>query len=156
MNWTGILLGAGMLAFSLPAGSAEIYKWTDDEGRVHYGDEAPSDSIPEFKIKPPPVVLPDKAYQDVLSEQQHKVKQRKLLESFEAERREQQQAEQERQRMAAIRQQNCKTARARLRSAQNANLIYDRDKQGNRIFYNKAQRKQYLLRLRSEVSQWCE
>ena len=35
-------------------------------------------------------------------------------------------------------------------------LIYDRDKQGNRIFYNKAQRKQYLLRLRSEVSEWCE
>jgi hypothetical protein len=155
MKWFTVL-GAGMLVCSLPAVSAEIYKWTDTDGRVHYGDEAPSDSIPEFKIKPPPVVTPDSASPNVQSEQQHKVKQRKLLESFAAERREQQQAEQERQRMAAIRQQNCKTARTRLRSAQNANLIYDRDKQGNRISYNKAQRKQYLLRLRSEVSEWCE
>jgi len=40
----GITLLLAVLA--LPAG-AEIYKWTDAQGKVHYGDHFPSSSIPK-------------------------------------------------------------------------------------------------------------
>ena len=39
----------GTLAFSLPVKSAraEIYKWTDERGNVHYSDETPDDRSTE-------------------------------------------------------------------------------------------------------------
>lgn len=144
-----------LLAVGPGAAQAEVYKWTDAEGRVHYGDEPPSDSIPEFKVRPPPVVTPDSAFSKAPTEQERQDRQRRLLESFAADRREKQQAERERKQVAARREKNCRTARARLRSAQDANLIFDYDQQGNRIFYDRAQRENYLQRLRKDVRQWC-
>jgi hypothetical protein len=35
-----------LAALALPAG-AEIYKWTDAQGNVHYGDQPPSSTIPK-------------------------------------------------------------------------------------------------------------
>lgn len=39
------LLLAGALALAATAAQADIYKWTDEQGRVHYGDR-PSPSAP--------------------------------------------------------------------------------------------------------------
>ncbi len=52
MNQTKLLL---FLATILLAWKAypEIYKWTDDQGRIHYSDKKPENSIAkEIKIKP--------------------------------------------------------------------------------------------------------
>lgn len=147
---------AAMMIGNLVMAQAEVYKWTDAEGRVHYGDEPPSDSIPEFRVKPPPVLTPDSDFSGAQGERERRDKQRRLLDSFEADRREREAAEQERKQVAARRKKNCRTARSRLRSAQDANLIFDYDKQGNRIFYDKAQREAYLKRLREDVSTWCD
>ncbi|MDD5388806.1 MAG: DUF4124 domain-containing protein [Gallionellaceae bacterium] len=40
----GILLLLALLA--APAG-ADIYKWTDAQGKIHYGDQPPSSTLPE-------------------------------------------------------------------------------------------------------------
>lgn len=37
MRWVFLLL-----CFSLPASAGQIYKWTDEKGRVHIGDRPPS------------------------------------------------------------------------------------------------------------------
>lgn len=50
-----VLLAA--LALSSPAASQEIYKWTDEDGIVHYGDDPPTGSVRTSEIvreKPPP------------------------------------------------------------------------------------------------------
>lgn len=46
MNRIAIALLA--LAFALPA-SAELYRWTDDKGRVHYSDQPPPPSVRKHK-----------------------------------------------------------------------------------------------------------
>ena len=39
---TLVLLITTLLAFAIPTGQAEIYKWQDEQGRTHFGDTAPS------------------------------------------------------------------------------------------------------------------
>ena len=48
-----ILLAALFAMFCLSHASAEIYKWTDKHGVVHYGDKRPeqSDNIPAAKVE---------------------------------------------------------------------------------------------------------
>lgn len=145
-----------MLICTPVTAQAEVYKWIDAEGNVHYGDEPPSESIPEFRVKPPPVVTDDRIFSDTPTGEQRRDGQRRLPDSFEADRRDRWQAAGERKQRAARQEKNCNTARARLRSAREASLIFDYDQQGNRIFYDQARREKYLRRLRKDVSQWCD
>jgi glutaredoxin len=43
MNAIGVLALAGALACS-PAATAQVFKWTDAQGKVHYGDKPPEDA----------------------------------------------------------------------------------------------------------------
>jgi hypothetical protein len=49
-----------LLVFWPLIGMTDVYKWVDDEGRVHYGDQPLADSnathLPEFDVKSPPPV----------------------------------------------------------------------------------------------------
>jgi len=56
------LLPAIFLIFTLPAAHAEIYKWVDSDGNVHYGDQPdtaaarPMKKLPALSTYAPPVV----------------------------------------------------------------------------------------------------
>jgi len=42
----------GAMAVSI-ASAQQVYKWTDDKGKVHYGDIPTSNKIKKVDIKPP-------------------------------------------------------------------------------------------------------
>ncbi len=63
-----------LVAYSGAGHTAEIHKWVDKDGNVHYSDSPPSDVITE-KIQPPPAPSKDdirrtQAATDLLIEQQ--------------------------------------------------------------------------------------
>ena len=63
-----------LVGYSDAGHSAEVYKWVDKDGNVHYSDSPPSDVITE-EIKPPPAPSKDnirrtQARTDLLIEQQ--------------------------------------------------------------------------------------
>lgn len=41
------LLASCLLLFLMPAGQAEVFKWTDAQGRVHFSDQPPADAAAE-------------------------------------------------------------------------------------------------------------
>ena len=55
-----VLLAALALALSLPAAAQQVlYKWTDAQGRVHYGDKPPKDfkgAVQRIDVEPVPAV----------------------------------------------------------------------------------------------------
>jgi len=91
---------------------AEIYKWTDENGQVHYTQQPPADRPAEhIAPPPPPAIAPEKAQQQL----------EELIESQEAEaaaEAERQQAQQEAQAAEQIREENCQTARNNLQQYQ--------------------------------------
>jgi hypothetical protein len=86
-HWAACLLLTGCL---LPAvvGAAEVYRWTDERGQVHYGQRPPPDGAQRLEL---PQSQAGTAAQDPHAAQR-RARQQRLLEAYEYER-EKQQAE---------------------------------------------------------------
>ena len=148
-----IALTIGLL-LALPA-QAEVYKWTDEQGRVHFSDKPPSEDTPEYQLRTP-ASADNASPQESLTDAERRARQRKLSDSLEADRRDMEQADAKRKEQQARREHNCNVARGELDASKKANQIYDYDQQGNRVFYNEAQKQRYLESIRAAVRKWCD
>lgn len=151
----GLGMAGLMILIALPV-SAEIFKWTDEYGRVHYGDKPPTETAPEIKLKSQPGASDSATVPRVVNEDERREKQRKLIESFDADRRAKEQADAKRKEQQSVRQRNCNYARSELRTAQNSNLLYEYDQQGNKVYLNKHARNRYVNKWQTEVERWCD
>ncbi|MBI5461344.1 MAG: DUF4124 domain-containing protein [Gammaproteobacteria bacterium] len=128
--------------------SAEVYRWTDAEGRAHFGDRPPlsgarSVDVPANTGSPAPTPA------------ERLEKQRALLRAFEEERRQHRDVREKTQHDKAERQRNCVQARDRLQSYEHSSGIYDLDAQGERVFLDDTQREQFMAERRQDVETWC-
>ena len=101
-----------------PPASAEIYKWTDEDGNVVYGDR------PAAKKEAGQVKLPGapKAADD---NRQRLQRQQKLLEVMQAERAEKAARQQKAKADLAGRQRQCAALKKELKQIENAPFIYE-------------------------------
>jgi hypothetical protein len=143
------LLLATLLLCAGAAAVADIYKWLDEQGKVHYGDRppaAPGDSQ-AVEITPPTPVSADQA------ERAHA--RRRLLEAYEADRadelREQAEADAAREEMA----RKCERARRDLAAVGRANVVYTQGKDGERIYMSDRDREQAVATAEAWMRKWC-
>ncbi|NNF97115.1 MAG: DUF4124 domain-containing protein [Halobacteria archaeon] len=134
---------------------AEVYKWTDEQGRVHFSDTPPAEDAHGYQLRTP-ASADNASPQESLTDAERRARQRKLSDSLEADRRENEQAAAKRNKQKMIREHNCKVARVDLSASKQANLIYDYDQQGNRFYYSEAKKHKYLESKRAAVRKWCE
>lgn len=51
----GLVLGAMIVGLALAPAAADVYRWVDEHGQVHFGDRPPADKDSErVKTRPPP------------------------------------------------------------------------------------------------------
>ncbi|TDX96882.1 DUF4124 domain-containing protein [Thiohalophilus thiocyanatoxydans] len=143
---TALMLVLMLLA---PAG-AEIFKWTDDQGRVHYGDRPPDEDARSVDVDPG-----TSTGSPAPSDAERREKTRRLLRAYDEERRIKQQQVQQHQAREAERKQRCVRARDRLKQYRHAGALYDLDEQGNRQFLEHDQRRQAEARAAQDVDKWC-
>ncbi len=128
---------------------AEIYKWVDEQGRVHYGDKAVDNSEPMN-------VPSEKKQSSSASPEDRKERRQRLLQAFEEDRAaRKQQAEEVRQKKAKLSRQ-CVVAKDQLRGMQRSNRLYDLDKSGNRVYLSDEQRRNATARLSAEIKKHCK
>ncbi len=126
----------------------KVYKWTDDDGNVHYGDRPPADSERrEMLLRRPPRVDPD-----INIRQQRTAR---LLQSFAAEREEKQAA-----RAAAVaqkkeREARCAKARETQQKYENSAFIYTKDAAGERVILDDDAHAEVMADARAAVENWC-
>lgn len=65
-NLTLTMLGALMLtSWSAAVQADKLYRWVDDQGRVHYGDRPPQNQRAQtLKLRPPPAAVQQPSVQD--------------------------------------------------------------------------------------------
>ncbi|HEY9199684.1 MAG TPA: DUF4124 domain-containing protein [Gammaproteobacteria bacterium] len=129
--------------------SAEVYKWTDAEGRVHFGDRPPQGQSETVQMPGPSADSPAATPEERLE------KQRRLLNAFEEERRQKRDAQAQARQEKAERQRNCAEARDHLHNQETASAIYRLGPDGQRVYLDDAQREQTLARARAAVEEWC-
>ena len=148
----GFWLLAGCMLLPPGLGEAfgdEIYKWTDAEGRVHYGSRAPAGVSAESKSIPTNSPDADQA----LTERRER--QRRLLESYDYERgREAELAERER-RQDRERAKRCRKIERHLRQLDHPGPVYVTGADGKRRYLDDAEREQRKIEMQPAYRRAC-
>lgn len=147
-NWR--LAVALILVGVFGPGNAEIYKWVDEQGQVHYGDkpqaQAESISVDEGQGEPAKAPAGDSARRE---------RQQRVLKSMQMER-ERKQALREQERAAAQEAaQRCAEARERLADITGAGFLYRKNAQGERVIFTDAERTQATAQAEAAVEHYC-
>lgn len=130
--------------------SAEIYKWVDENGNVHFGDRPSKEQSSEKIIVKDPVKR-DPEYH------QHLDKQSRLLEIYREERQEDDQTRENRRKESERRKANCVIARSRLEHTRTAQYLYENtDDPLNPRVLTTEERLQETARVEAEVKHWCD
>ena len=139
----------GALAFAAHA-HADLYKWTDAKGKVHYSDQRPT---VKAQIVKTPVAgqaeTTNPTTQSLDTKEQAYQKRRKDAE--EARAKADKEAEQ-----ARVQRENCDKARTNLSTLQNTPNVYTTDAAGQRIYMDDAARARALAASQKAVSDFCK
>lgn len=126
---------------------AEIYKWVDENGQVHFTQHPPEQEAT--------VITPDvnSKVNKTSSKRQKEIQ--RWLNAQEAEQQQINKKEHERKQNDAESRKKCAEARDMLRTYEQSSGVYRLDEQGNRKFGNKKDKHNALVWARAQVEKWC-
>lgn len=134
-----------LIAVLLPGlAMAEIYKWTDAQGRVHFDQRAVSGSTP-VEVKP----------QVIETDEATRQRQQRSENFYKARRDEQSQADQRAAKQAAQTEQQCRDLRRQLAKIPPGAAYYSVDAKGERVYYSDAELDAARRQLSQQIAQHC-
>lgn len=132
--------------FLLPTlASGQVYRWVDERGQVHYGQQPQATDAKVVDVRPQ-VVERDAATQE---------REQRSERYFQARRDEQAQAAQARKQMQAERAKDCVALRNRLASIPEGRRYYQSGDNGERRYYSDQELDAGRDYLRSQLSERC-
>lgn len=160
------LLTLALLLVAVPGWGA-VYKWVDQDGKVHYSDQPPPETAkkqdvlktPRGQSAPPPPAAPaaagegDKAAAKgpkTPAEQEMEFRKRRL-EAAEAEAKRQQEAQANEEK-----KRNCAQAQARLTALESGGRVTKYGPNGEQIYLNDSERASDLVEARKVADSWCK
>lgn len=133
----------------LTSGHAEIYKWVDEQGRVHYGDK-PNERAETVGIDDETASVESPV--DESARHEHR---QRLLQSMQRERERKQGLREQAQAAEADAKWKCAQARGQLADITNAGLLFRRNAQGEREIFTDEERAQATARAEAAVKRYC-
>lgn len=124
--------------------SAQIYRWTDAEGRVHFGQRPPA-GAEQIEVRP----------QVVERDDQTREREARSERFFDARRQEQQAAREQASQTRADREQECQSLRSQLSQLQLGGRFFRNDAAGERVYYSDSELEAARQRLAARISQVC-
>ncbi len=140
------------LALVLAAGvaAAQVYKWVDEDGKVHYGDRRPDTGADAQTLELPPAPSKDADHAD------RTLKRRRLLDAFDAERDERQRAAASAAAAERERENKCAKLKGDLARFDRANVVYTRDESGARTYMSDEERDAAATNARAWIEKHCD
>jgi hypothetical protein len=151
------------LCLSLPA-SAQMYKWVDSNGEVHYSDKPPPGNIKGEKLRepaPPPAASAPAAGKGEAKKDAAKAGPKTAAEQEQAFRKRQldaaktQESEEKKQAEARDKAENCNRARAAVANLQIGGRQMRADEKGERVYLDEQQIAQELARAQQVAAATC-
>ncbi len=136
-----------VLALAGVAAPAEVYKWVDSAGRVHFGDRPPPGNHKALGSPAATTTDPHLA--------ERRRKQRRLLEAMQQEQDEKRAAEERAERQQTSRHRECARARHQLEMVDRHGRVYELDAAGERRYWNAQTRERQRARLSTYLEAHC-
>lgn len=152
LRQTLIVLTTTAVALSGSALASEIYKWTDNEGNVHYVDR-PTGNPTEERLNIVSNRTSNAAVQaNIQARLDHQAaRQEQRSKAAEAE-----QAAAEAAAAAEQKQKQCEEARARMERYLQARRLYREDESGERVYLDESQTMEARARVQQKIQETCE
>ena len=144
------LLAALVLTLVATAATGEVYKWVDADGKVHYGDRKPASGSDSRVIELEPAPSKDANHAE------RSAQRRRLLDAFEAERAQREEAEAQAAAEKREHEERCARVRRDLARFERANIVYTQDESGARIYMNDEKRRSASADARAWIDEHCE
>ena len=127
--------------------SAQIYRWTDADGSVHFGQRPPA-GAEQVEVRP----------QVVERDEQTRAREAREARSerfFDARRQEQQAAREQASQAQVAREQECQGLRRQLSQLQLGGRFFRNDAAGERVYYSDSEVEAARQRLAARIGQEC-
>jgi lysyl-tRNA synthetase class II len=129
------------------ASAAEVYKWEDDQGQVHYGRKPPDDGAAAIEIKP---------YHETDQATLKRIeKNKKLLRIFEEERQISKQEAMEARKEEEERRKQCIRAKKALENLNFSGRLYRLNENGEKVFLSEEERNNEKQAIRKQMKKVC-
>ena len=125
---------------------AEMYKWVDENGEVHYSDRQPPADVETETIKPPPTVDVEQAKKE-LEARQNKFK----TEESEKPAEEEKVTEEE----LAVKKKNCELGKDKLQRLQDNPRVYSEAEDGTRTRLGEDERQARIKQAQDMIKKNC-
>ena len=130
----------------LPAlAAAQIYRWTDADGRVHYGQRPPA-GAEQVDVRP----------QVLERDEQTRAREARSERFFDARRQEQQAAREQASQAHAAQEQECQALRSQFSQLQLGGRFFRNDAAGARVYYSESEVEAARQRLATRIGQACD
>ena len=137
-----------VLSFQPGPHAGQIYKWVDENGKVHFGDRPkPENQATKVKVK--------KGNSISAPQGERLRKQQLLLEHFERKRTQKREAEKKQEAKQAKFDAGCRNLRATLTNYENSRGIYIEKPDGTKSYLSDSQRRGEIERLRGMLAEHC-
>lgn len=165
LNKNHLLSTLLMAALFVPPGvTAGIYKWTDEQGKVHYGSQRPADAAAErLKINADPSPYSDPAEAEETdkdakkeSDKESKDEKKKEAEAKKRAEAEAAKAAEKPQISRKEKQKLCAQARANVQTIESRGRVRVKDEAGNSRHLTDQERSKELAASRKNVSKYCK
>lgn len=145
---TGWVL-AVLLGLWAAAPAAEVYRWVDEHGRVHYGDRPRHADQPPLQLQAPaPAADPEL--------EQRRQRRDRLLRIFAEDRAREQAATRERAAAELQRRRDCQRARESMHRLERGGRYYTLDGNGERRYLSDTERARAMADWRAEARRLCD
>ncbi|MEW8285209.1 MAG: DUF4124 domain-containing protein [Candidatus Thiodiazotropha endolucinida] len=128
---------------------AEVYKWVDEQGRVHFSDRPVTGESTEIRIRE------QESPQPAAGQHDRQMEMRRMLDVYAEERAEKKEAKQKQLAERKRRKQNCVRAKDRYNSHLRATGIYNLGNDGERRYLSEQERARHIKRLKADITRWC-
>lgn len=133
---------------------AEVYRWVDEQGRVHFGDRAPQ-QVESQKLDYPESVPAARTQSDEQAEAERQERVKRLVRTLEEERLEKEKVAAETKAKEEELEQACIRFANRLKRMDQANLIYDENEDGSIRYYSDDEADHFRASLRQKYEDKC-
>ena len=153
MKGKRLALSCAVMAMTIASGAVanEIYKWTDENGNVHYEDR-PSGAATEERLQ---MTYNRTSSSAVHQRVQARVDARTAREEAKTVAAASEKEAAENAAIAAERAQKCEKSRARLESYLQARRVYRTDENGERVYLDDDQRQDARKKAEEQISEFC-
>lgn len=133
---------------------AEIYRWVDESGAVHYGDRAVDPKAVELNLESSPVRQKENSGSSD-KEMTREEKRERLLDAMQEDRAERNRLSEEDKQKKKVKKIKCAQLKDKLRRMRRASGLYNLDENGNRRFLSKEQKNKSQSVLTKTINKHC-